>query len=229
MSPCQPRRSRPRPTAARRRRGAPTPTTNCRENETGRPTTTTRFLDQLASGHEPPDGLCYVESYRSPEVPRLVVLKPGAGRRLRESLDLMVSELEEHLPAILADPELRRRVERSSGTLRRRERKLVETFEEEARKLGFEVVQIQVGAITQPDLMPVVGDRPVGMEELPSLVEEGALDDLGRGAQGADAGFPSGFRRKVQGGGFRSEAGPVRKRVMARRTHEAESPFVFPS
>lgn len=144
---------------------------------TGRLTTITRFLDQLASGHEPPDDLCYVESFRSPEVPRLLLLKPGAGRRLKEFLDLMVGELEEHLPSILADPELRRRVERASGTLRRRERKLIEGFEDEARKLGFEVVQIQVGAVTHPELMPVVGDRPVGMEELASLVEEGVLDD----------------------------------------------------
>ena len=73
---------------------------------TGRLTTISRFLDQLASGREPPDDLCYVDNFRSPEEPRLCLLTPGPAGASSEPSTCLVRELAEHLPGILADQEL---------------------------------------------------------------------------------------------------------------------------
>ena len=62
---------------------------------TGRLTTIKSFLDQLAGDQEPPDDVCFVFNFRSPEEPQALFLKAGAGRRLREGMDELTRELAE--------------------------------------------------------------------------------------------------------------------------------------
>jgi lon-related putative ATP-dependent protease len=143
---------------------------------TGRLTTISRFLDQLAAARPAPDDVCFVESFRSPEEPRVLLLEAGAGRRLKQGLDLMVEELVEHLPGILGDPAVRRRVERALTEARRRERKLVEAFEAEVGRQRFALVQAEGEEGTPPEILPVVGEGPVALEELAGLVDKGELD-----------------------------------------------------
>ncbi len=144
---------------------------------TGRLTTITRFLTSLAADRPAPPDVCFVTAFRSPDEPRPLLLAAGAGRRLQEALELMLAELVEHLPAIHRAPELKRRAERSVAELRRRERRLGESIEAEAARHGFAVVQVEDGTATRPDILPLVGGRPVPLEELPSLVEQGQLDE----------------------------------------------------
>ena len=142
---------------------------------TGRLTTIKRFLDRLAGDEPRPDDVCFVHNFRCPEEPRALFLKAGGGRRLREGLEAMVKELAENLPALFGDKEFRRRVERAVADLQRQERSLIESFEKEVRAAGFSLVQIQAGPVTRPDILPVVGEKPVAVDELNLLVDQGAL------------------------------------------------------
>jgi len=144
---------------------------------TGRMTTIKSFLDQLAEEETTPDDVCFVANFRSPEEPSALFLKPGAGRRLADGMDHLVQELSDSLPSILVDKDFRKRIERAVADLQQQEKQLIEGFEEEVKEAGFELVQIQTGPITRPEILPIVKDKPTPLEELPKLVDGGELED----------------------------------------------------
>jgi Lon-like ATP-dependent protease len=144
---------------------------------TGRLTTITRFLDQLVDADRSPDDVCFVYNFRKPEEPCALHLEAGAGRRLVEAMESMVQELADNLPSILSDKDFRKRIERAVEDLKKQERELVEAFEAEVKEAGFELVQIQAGPVTRPEILPVVDGNPTSLEELPKLVEAGTIED----------------------------------------------------
>jgi ATP-dependent Lon protease len=137
---------------------------------TGRLTTIKRFLDGRTKGGDRPDDVCFVYNFDRPEKPNAVFLAAGAGKRLRDGMERMVNELEESLPAVLKDQAVRQRLERAVGELQERERALVSEFEKEVEEAGFGLVQIQMGPVSRPEVLPVVDGEPVGLEELDGLV-----------------------------------------------------------
>lgn len=142
---------------------------------TGRLTTIKRFLDRSTDSHEAPDDVCFVFNFRQPDEPRALFLRAGVGRRFRSAMEKAVRELQEQIPHLLQDKEFRRRVERAVGDLQQHERAMVEKFESEVREAGFALVQIQAGPVTRPEILPVVGEGPVPLDQLPSLVEQGSI------------------------------------------------------
>jgi len=144
---------------------------------TGRLTTITSFLDQLADAEQPVDDVCYVYNFRNPEEPCGLFLKAGAGRRLVAAMERLIRELSENVPKVLNDKDFRKRLERAVADLQRQERQLVESFEEEVKEAGFVLVQIQAGPVTRPEILPVVNGKPAAMEEIPALVESGAVTE----------------------------------------------------
>ena len=142
---------------------------------TGRLTTIKRFLDRRTNHHEPPDDVCFVHNFRTPEEPRALFIKAGLGCRLKAATTALVRELGENLPGIFHDKEFRLRVDRAVADLQEQERALVEKFESEVREAGFSLVQIQAGPVARPEILPIVGDKPVALEQLAVLVEQGAL------------------------------------------------------
>jgi predicted ATP-dependent protease len=144
---------------------------------TGRLTTIKSFLDQLAEEDATPDDVCFVYNFRAPEEPCALFLRAGAGRRLVGGMERLVQELSESLPNILVDRDFRKRIERAIADLQQQEKELIEKFEAEVKEAGFELVQIQTGPVTRPEILPVVKDSPTPLEELPKLVESGQLED----------------------------------------------------
>ena len=144
---------------------------------TGRLTTISRFLGQLASDAEGPDDVCFVFNFRTPEEPSVLFLRTGAGRRFKQAMEGLVRELSANLPAILGNKEFRHRLERAVADLQQRERELVEGFEKEVKDAGFLLVQVQAGPMTRPEIVPVVGDRPTPLEELHKPIEGSPISD----------------------------------------------------
>lgn len=142
---------------------------------TGRLTTIKRFLDRLAENDPAPEDVCFVHNFACPEEPRAVLVAAGVGRKLRDGMERLIDELRRTVPSLLASKEFRERIDRTVAGLRRQERELIEQFEKEVTEAGFRLVQIQTGQTVHPDVLPVVGDEPVAMDQLESLVGEEKL------------------------------------------------------
>jgi predicted ATP-dependent protease len=139
---------------------------------TGRLTTIKTFLEEQARGKDRPDDVCFVFDFDHPDTPRAVFLAAGAGRRFREAMDSMIEDLAQHLPRTLTDTQFIRNLESAVKDLRAEQQKLVSTFEKEVQEAGFALVQVQVGPMTRPQVLPVVDGEPVAMEDLGEAADE---------------------------------------------------------
>jgi len=149
---------------------------------TGRLTTIKTFVERLAKGKDRPDDISFVFNFRNPDEPCALLLKAGAGGRLRKGMDGLIDELADNLPGILSDRDFRSRIERAVEPLQRQEKDVVTAFEKEVTESGFSLVQVQAGLVTRPEILPVVKESPVPLEKLGELVEQGLLtaDDVAR-------------------------------------------------
>ena len=143
---------------------------------TGRLTTIKQFLEGRADDRPRPDDVCYVFNFLRPEEPRAVFLEAGAGRRFRDCMDDLVRDLSESLPTMAKDQEFRKKIEKAVEGLRKEERETIATFESEVQEAGFALVQIQVGAVGRPEVLPVIDDEPTAMEDLVKSVEAGEME-----------------------------------------------------
>lgn len=133
---------------------------------TGKMTAVEMHLRPLAGQGPRPDDLIFVFNPQSPEQPRLLRLDAGRGCVLRDRLAKLVRELTGSLPALLQGEEFQRRLEAAIEEPKEAHQKLMKGFEQRVRDEGFALVQIQVGPITRPEVLPVVDGKPVPLERL---------------------------------------------------------------
>ncbi len=143
---------------------------------TGRLTTIKQFLEGRSTDQPRPDDVCYVYNFIRPEEPCAVFLEPGAGRRFRDCMNDLVRDLSEKLPTMAKDQAFRKKIDKAVEDLRDQEKETIGTFETEVAEAGFALVQIQVGAIGRPEVLPIIDDEPTAMEDLAKTVESGETE-----------------------------------------------------
>lgn len=143
---------------------------------TGKMTAIELHLKPHAARGPRPDDLIYVYNFDHPERPGLLVLRAGGGTVLREEMDRLLGQLAESLPGLFEGEEYQRRLDVAVEDLKAHQQELIRTFEEEVRAHGFTLVQVQVGSVTRPEILPLVDDRPVTMDKVQSLAAEGKLE-----------------------------------------------------
>ncbi len=143
---------------------------------TGKMTAIELHLKPHAARGPRPDDLIYVYNFDHAERPRLLVLRAGGGTVLREAMDRLLGQLAESLPGLFESEEYQRRLGLSIEDLKVRQQELIRAFEEEVRAHGFTLVQVQVGSVTRPEILPLVEDRPVTMDKVRSLAADGKVD-----------------------------------------------------
>jgi lon-related putative ATP-dependent protease len=140
---------------------------------TGRSTAVRRQLAAVERGDTAPDDLVYVHNFKDSDQPRLLAFPAGKGRAFRKAMEDLVEGFRKHVPELLdSDVYRKRRSERIDAAKEVQKERLKE-FEKRVQEDGFAVVQVQLGPVVRPDLMPVVAGNPVAMGQLESLVEEG--------------------------------------------------------
>ena len=143
---------------------------------TGRMTAIELHIRPLAASGQPPDDLCYVFNFARPEQPRLLRVKAGRGSVLRDGLDKLLKEMSGSLPGLFDGEEFQQRLEVAVEELKSKQQELIHGFETKVKKAGFTLVQVQVGSVTRPEILPLVEERPVALEKVQSLAEEGKFD-----------------------------------------------------
>jgi len=143
---------------------------------TGRMTAIELHLRPLAGEGEPPDDLLFVFNFARPEQPRLLRLAAGRGVVLRDRLDRLLRDLSKNLPGMFEGEDFQKRLELALEDLKSKQQELIKNFERKVREAGFTLVQVQVGSVTRPEILPLVEERPVTLDKIQSLAEEGKFD-----------------------------------------------------
>ncbi len=141
---------------------------------TGRTTTIKQLLERLEKGDRTPDDILYVNNFKYPDEPVLVVLPAGQGQAFAEAMaKLIETGSGRTIPHLLKSPYY---TEKRDA--------IVEAPAEEAAghpaalrgggrpQQGFTVIQVQMGMFSRPDLIPVLEGTPIPFAKLDGLVKE---------------------------------------------------------
>jgi lon-related putative ATP-dependent protease len=139
---------------------------------TGRTTTITQLLDQLEKGEKTPDDILYVNNFKYPDEPVLIMLPAGRGKEFSAAMTKLIDMLKTNIPHLLKSPYYTEKRDAIVEAQQKKQRELLQKFEEEVSEQGFSVIQVQMGLFTRPDLIPVIDGQPVPFARLEALVKE---------------------------------------------------------
>jgi predicted ATP-dependent protease len=139
---------------------------------TGRTTTIKQLLERLEKKEKTPDDILYVNNFKNPDEPTLIVLPGGQGRTFRDAVDGMIEMLKVHIPELLKSKYYTDRRESIIETQQAKQKAILEKFEAAAAARGFSVIQVQMGLFVKPDLIPVIDETPTPFAKLESMVKE---------------------------------------------------------
>jgi len=139
---------------------------------TGRTTTVTQLLDQLEKGDKTPDDILYVNNFKYPDEPVLIMLPAGRGKAFVEAMAKLIDALKANIPQLLKSPYYTERRDGLVETQQKKQRDILQAFEDEVAAQGFSVIQVQMGLFSRPDLIPVIEGQPIPFPRLEALVKE---------------------------------------------------------
>ncbi len=142
-------------------------------NGTGRKATAERLINEWNVSGPIPEDICYVNNFKNPDQPRLVMLPAGKGMEFKKQMADLVEALKKKIPAVFESEEFQAARNEIVNQHMGKQKALFKNFESKVSSENFMLVQVQIGPFTRPDLAPVIVGNPRKIEELESLVEEG--------------------------------------------------------
>jgi ATP-dependent Lon protease len=139
---------------------------------TGRTTTIKQLLEKLEKGEETPDDILYVNNFKNPDEPMLIMLPGGQGRLFKGAMDNLIEMLKVNIPELLKSKYYTEKREGIIETQQKKQKEILQRFEEEVAQEGFSVIQVQMGLFVKPDLIPLIEDTPTPFNKLEAMIKE---------------------------------------------------------
>jgi lon-related putative ATP-dependent protease len=139
---------------------------------TGRTTTVKQLLEPLEKGDKTPDDILYVNNFKYPDEPVLIMLPAGEGKLFGEAMTRLIDMLRTNIPNLLKSPYYTEKRDGIVEGQQKKQRDILQRFEEETAEQGFSVIQVQMGMFTRPDLIPVLEGQPIPFAKIEGLVKE---------------------------------------------------------
>ncbi|UCG30296.1 MAG: AAA family ATPase [candidate division WOR-3 bacterium] len=143
---------------------------------TGRTTAITKLLDDLKVKGALKD-LLYVNNFRNPDMPKLIELPGGQGRKFKNALRKLIRGLQTNIPDVFDSEEYQKRKQKVIEKYGNQHRTLLKNFEKEVEKQGLKLTTIQMGPYVRPAIVPIIDGKPVSLEEAEKLIKEGKLTE----------------------------------------------------
>jgi lon-related putative ATP-dependent protease len=141
---------------------------------TGRLATVRKLLEDISKKDgRVPDDLCYVNNFKTPEAPILLHFKAGMGRRFKKDVRDFVEALKKEVPQLFESQDYLNRKKEIMQEYERKGKSFFKDLDNKVREEGFALVDIQMGQIKRPEVMPLVDGNPVHIDQLETMVEKG--------------------------------------------------------
>jgi predicted ATP-dependent protease len=153
---------------------------------TGRNSGVRRVMnEELKKARPDLNDLCYVNSFKNEDRPRLLQFDAGDGRRFKRDMNYLISSVRKAVPKIFMSEDYKDRHSRVSREYEGRQKELIREFEDKLTKSGFVMVQIQSGMTARNEIQPLVEGEPNSLDKLEQQSREGKfsasmLDELRR-------------------------------------------------
>ena len=141
---------------------------------TGRNTTVKHLLANIKN-KSPELDIAYVNNFQNSDMPIALYFKAGKGSEFKKKMERLVDQLRTSIPQMFESEKYQKQRESLAEQFDEKQKQVIQDFEKKARNLGFAIVQIQVGPYTRPDVLPVLGDKPVSLDQIAELVQTGKM------------------------------------------------------
>ena len=140
----------------------------------GRMSTVRKILEEMSKKKGTvPDDLCYINNFKKTEAPILIKLEAGMGRKFKKEVRDFVDALKKEVPQLFGSQEY---LNRKKEIMEEYEKKGKTFFKDLAKRVeeeGLALVDIQVGEIKRPEVMPLVDGNATPIDQVEALVEKG--------------------------------------------------------
>jgi ATP-dependent Lon protease len=148
----------------------------------GRKTAINRIIKETERIRRIPEDKIFVNNFKNTDMPILIRLKSGQGRELKKDMERFVNYLLKNIPEIFESDAYQERRKEKIEVAKSRQKELVKGFEDEASRENFALLQMQVGTMMRPVLLPVMDGKPANFERIKEMESTGKLsrDDVER-------------------------------------------------
>src|SRR5207249_4325126 len=117
----------------------------------------------------------YVHNFKVSDRPRLLTFTAGQGRSFRDTIHALVAGLKKTVTAVFESEDYAHERKAVLDGYKDRQKEMLKDFEARVEKEGLRLVQIQMGPIVRPSLVPVVDGEIASQDRLEESVKAGRL------------------------------------------------------
>ena len=139
----------------------------------GRMSTVRKLLQEISKKDRVPDDLCYVNNFKNPEAPILLRLKGGTGLSFKKAVNSFVAALKKQIPQLFESQEYISMKKEIMEAYEQKGKGFFKNLDEKVKEEGFALVDVQVGQIKRPEVMPMVDGKPTHIDQIEGMVEKG--------------------------------------------------------
>lgn len=139
---------------------------------TGRMSTVQKLIKEISKGDRVPDDLCYVNNFENPEAPILLHLKKGTGNAYKKAVNNLVETLKKKIPKLFESQEYINLKKEIMQTYENKGKNFFKSLDQKVKEEGFTLVDVQMGQIKRPEVVPLVDGNPVHIDQLEEMVEK---------------------------------------------------------
>ena len=140
---------------------------------TGRMSTVRKMLEEISKKEGVPDDLCYINNFKNPEALILLRLKGGNGAAFKKDFHDFVELLKKQIPMLFESQEYINTKKELMGAYEAQGKGFFKSLDEKVKEEGFALVDIQIGQIKRPEVMPLVDGNPIHIDQVEAMVEKG--------------------------------------------------------
>ena len=139
----------------------------------GRMSTVRKLLQGISKKDRVPHDLCYVNNFKNPEAPILLRLKGGTGLSFKKTINSFVAALKKQIPQLFESQEYVSMKKEILEAYEQKGKGFFKDLDEKVKEEGFALVDVQVGQVKRPEVMPVVDGKPTHIDQIEAMVQKG--------------------------------------------------------
>jgi len=143
---------------------------------TSRGGTIAQMIEDLHPVTKPSLDRCYVNNFKIPDRPRLLILPRGSANNFKKDMQAGIDFLRRRIPQVFEGEPFQRQKGRIVERFSVREKDLMDDFTRRIAREQFALGHMQVGAVALPEIFPVLEGQMVPIEDITKMVHEGKLE-----------------------------------------------------
>jgi len=142
---------------------------------TGKATAVKKILESISASCPNLKDYAYVNNFADPDSPILLIFPQGEAKNFKKEISSLIQYLKDRIPQQLESQTFVTKRKKILGEYDKKEKELLSFFQKKIKKDGFALGSVQVGETARPEIIPVIQNKPVPVQQLDKVIQEGAI------------------------------------------------------